>query len=254
MKVYLGLFGNYRTFEKTFENLFSHLIDNNPHCSFDIYINTENKSIYQHKKWKNTTYPNYANYTEDELNTLFQKCYKSNLKKITYYTIDGKTFPFYARIKHLINEHNDNNNEKYDLYFFMRIDCIFLKKLDLYNYANKLEKNMIKLICGNICDPNRESHDRDWDWGIVSKNIDNIYKFVLQDFDILTPDDRELQKMAKVTKCNNLFTRYDLPLPSEIEKKYKSEWHYRINCMIYSFNKLVGPLWYEDDFFLSIVR
>ena len=185
---------------------------------------------------------------------MFQKCYKSNLKKITYYTLDGKTFPFYTRIKHLINEHNDNNNEKYDLYFFMRIDCIFLKKLDLYNYANKLDKNIAKLICRDVVFPKRFDHDRDWDMGIVSKNIDNIHKFVLQDFDKLTPDNNELKKMAKVIKCNNIFTIYDLPLPSEIEKQYKSNWHYSINCNFYSFNKLIAPLWYEDEFFLCILR
>ena len=59
--------------------------------------------------------------------------------------------------------------------------------------------------------------------------------------------------MAKVIKCNNIFTFYDLPLPSEIEKQYKSGWRYSNNCIIYSFNKLVAPLWYEDEF-LCILR
>lgn len=248
MKIYLGLFGCYRTFEKTYENLFSNLIHNNPTCSFDIHINTETIPKYVHKKWGNETK---KYYTEDELNILFQKHYKSHLKKITYYTHE-KGFPFYERIKRLISEHNDN--EKYDLYFFMRIDCIFLKKLDLYNYANKLDKNMVKLICSDIVFRKRFDHDRDWDMGIVSKNIDNIYKFVIQDFNKLTPDNNELKKLAKVIKCNNIFTIYDLPLPSEIEKRYKSDWHYNANCIVYSFNKLIAPLWYEDEFFLCILR
>ena len=64
----------------------------------------------------------------------------------------------------------------------MRIDCIFLEKLDLYNYANKLDKNMVKLICRQFFQ--KICHDRDWDM-YLSKNIDNINKFVLQDFDKL---------------------------------------------------------------------
>ena len=90
--------------------------------------------------------------------------------------------------------------------------------------------------------------------GIVSKNIDNIFKFVSQDFEKLTPDNNELKNIAKIIKCNNIFTKYDLPLPLEIEKQYKSQWHYFINCMIYSFNKLISPLSYEDKFFLCILR
>ena len=253
MKIYLGLFGCYRTFEKTYKNLFSNLIDNNPKCSFDIYINTETNPKYIHEKWnKEEVQKKYDIYTQDELNILFQKCYKSHLKKITYYTFE-KGFPFYSRIKILINEHYDSE-KKYDLYFFMRIDCIFLKKLDLYNYANKLDENMVKVICNNAVYPGRFDHNRDWDMGIVSKNIDNIHKFVLQEFDILTPDNNELKEMAKVIKCNNIFTIYNLPLPLEIEKQYKSDWHYHINRVFYSFNKLIAPLWYEDEFFLCVLR
>jgi len=265
MKVYLGLVGCYRTFEKTSENLFSDLIYNNPTCTFDIHINTETIPKYVHKKWgdensdvfcKNWRTEKY--YTEDELNILFKKHYKSHLKKITYYTHE-KGSPFYERIKTLINEHNDN--EKYDLYFFMRIDCILSKKLDLYNYANKLDKNMVKLICrgdnvqwaGGGKDE-RFDHNRDWDMGIISKNIDNIHKFVTYNYNTLTPDNNELKKMAKVIKCNNIFTKYDLPLPSKIEKQYKSSWMYMHNCDIYSFNKQIAPLWYEDEFFLCILR
>ena len=248
MKIYLGLFGCYRTFEKTYKNLFDNLIDNNPKCSFDIHINTETIPKYVHEKWGNETK---KYYTEDKLNILFQKHYKSHLKKITYYTLE-KGFPFYVRIKNLIKD--IENREKYDLYFFMRIDCIFLKKIDLYNYINKLDKNMVKLICRDITYPGRFDHNRDWDMGVVSKNIDNINKFVSQDFNKLSPDDYELKKMAKVIKCNNIYTIYDLPLSSEIEKKYKNYWHYSVNCMIYSFNKLIAPLWYEDEFFLCIIR
>ena len=250
MKIYLGLFGCYRTFEKTYKNLFNNLIDNNPQCHFDIYINTETIPKYVHEKWGDETKKK-KYYTEDELNILFKKYYKNNLKKITYYTHE-KGSPWYSRIKFLINDHNDN--EKYDLYFFMRIDCIFLKKLDLYSYANKLDKNMIKQICRDVVIRGRLEHDRDWDMGLVSKNIDNINKLVSYDFKVLTPDDNELKKMAKEIKCNNILTIYDLPLPSEIEKKYKSGWHYKYNCHIYSFNILIDPLWYEDEFFLSILR
>ena len=105
MKVYLGLVGCYRTFEKTYENLFSHLIYNNPKCSFDIHINTESIPKYVHEKWSNETK---KYYTEDELNILFQKHYKSHLKKITYYTFE-KGNPIYSRIKFLINQHYDND-------------------------------------------------------------------------------------------------------------------------------------------------
>ena len=52
MKVFLGLFGCYRTFEKTSKNLFTNLIDNNPDCNFDIYINTESEQICEEHEWK----------------------------------------------------------------------------------------------------------------------------------------------------------------------------------------------------------
>ena len=64
MKIYLGLFGCYRTFEKTYKNLFNNLIHNNPKCSFDIYINTETIPKYVHKKWGNE-YHKKKYYTED---------------------------------------------------------------------------------------------------------------------------------------------------------------------------------------------
>lgn len=251
MKIYLGLFGLYRTFEKTYKNLFSNLIDNNPNCSFDIHINTETNTKYTKSTKKY--------YTENELNILFQKYYKSHLKKINYSTPKKGTRAsghMYSRVKFLINEQYNNDNEKYDLYFFMRIDCIFLKKLDLYNYANKLDKNMVKMICSAHRRSESFDHDRDWDMGIVSKNIDNIYKRVSNDFNILkpNPDNNELKKMAKIIKCNNIFTKYNLPLPYEIEKQYKSGWEWYRNLADYSFNKLIAPLWYEDEFFLRILR
>lgn len=195
-------------------------------------------------------------YSNEELNLLFKKYYKQHLKKITYFTLtnsDIEVAPFHKRIKLLINEYK-NNNEKYDLYIFIRIDCAFLKKLNLYNYSYKLDSNMVKFICHDIVRPNRLDHNRDWDMGIISKNIENINKYVLQDFKKLTPDDYELKKMAKIIKCNNIFTKYNLPLSSEIEKIYKKSWQYLHNCEIYSFNKLISPLWYENDFYLSIIR
>lgn len=251
MKIYLGLVGCYRTFEKTYKNLFSHLIDNNPKCNFDIYINTETKPKYVHKKWGNRHLKK-KYLTEEKLTLSFHKYYKSHLKKITYYTHE-KGYPIFERMKILINEHHANET-KYDLYIFMRIDCIFVKKLDIYHYVNQLDTNIVKLICRDQIVPKRFDHNRDWDMGILSKNIHNIQKFICNDFNNLTPDDKELKQMSKIIKCKNVFSMYELPLPLEIEKQYKSNWHYDINCRIYSFNKLIAPLWYEDTFFLRILR
>ena len=255
LKVYIGLIGNYRTFEQTYKSLFINLIDANPSCNFDIYINTEVEEGIINDKWKRKNHikTKYNKYTKEDLDLLFKKNYKSNLKQITYLTIKRRT-PWRPRIKKLINDYKNTNNNSYDLFFFMRIDCVFLNKLNILNYANKLDNNIVKMICRDIIVPDRFDHDRDWDMGVVSKNIDNIYKFVSYDYQFLTTDDSELEKLLKKIKCNGIFTKYNLPLPRDVEIKYKNGWHYRNNCATYSFNKLIGPLWYEDEFFLSILR
>ena len=187
---------------------------------------------------------------------MFKKHYKSHLKNITYkslhYGYSGSAF--YGRNKLLIDEYRNNNNEKYDLYLFMRIDCIFLKKINIHDYVNTLDENMVKLICRDEIFPNRFDHNRDFDMGIVSKNIDNIYKWITYDFKHLIPQDIELKENAKKINCINIFTLYDLPLPKKEEQKYKSSWQYLVNCRAYSFDKLIAPLRYEDNFVLSILR
>ena len=186
------------------------------------------------------------------MDTLFKKCYKSNLKNITYKTLE-KGHPFFTRVKYLINEKNQNK-EKYDLYFFMRIDCIFSKKINISNLTNKLNDNIVKLICSNNVFKKRLDHNRDWDFGIYSKNIDNILKYMTSNYDKILPNNYELKIMSKTIKCINIFSRYKLPLPKKIERKYKNNWHYNFNSNIYSFNKNVAPLWFEDNFFLTILR
>ena len=253
MRIYLGLVGCYRTFENCSKNLFTNLIDHNSQYIFDIYINTEYDQIYEHDKWAGET-KKYYKYTQNDLENLFQKNYKTEFKVATYYTHDNeesRLSPVNARVKRLLNE---RNNIEYDLYIFMRMDCIFSVQLDLHNYINKLDKDMVKLICRDVECPERYDHNRDWDMGILSKNADNIYKWASRDYTQQSPDDRELKENLKQVKCNSVLTRHNLPLPVGIEKKYKSDWRYRFNCNVYSFNKQISPLWFEDEFFLSIFR
>lgn len=252
MKVYLCLFGCYRTFQTTSLTLFTHLINNNTNCTFDIYINTEYCNIYNNEKWGNKI--NSCKYNKEELNNYFKKCYGSYLKNITYFTITKKYdngSPYVQRIRNSINELDTDNN--YDLYLFMRIDCVLSKKINVHEYTNKLNNNIVKYICRDVQrgECARKDHDRDWDMGIVSKNIDNIRKLMNGDFHHLPPpNDNELKLMMNLINCNNDLNH---GIVSNIEE-YKNGWWYKYNCNVYSFNKNVAPLWYEDDFYLSIIR
>jgi hypothetical protein len=254
--VYIGLHGCYRTFEKTCEGLFLNLIENNKDYKFDIYINTECIKGYEPKKWdKNDLILQYK-YTKEDLDTLFKKCYKSHLKEVTYETLT--TPGWFPRVKTLIENYKNNNNKKYDLYIFIRIDCLITQKINLSSYISNLDNNTVKLICrgGNI-DPNRWDHNRDWDMGILSKNINNIYTFVkpfYNHYETIIPNNNELKTMMNSIKCEGAIFKLSFQEFSKIEKQYENSWEHILHCRFYIFNKLILPLCFEDNFFLLIIR
>ena len=255
MRVYLCLFGCYRTFKKTRSALFTNLINNNTNCIFDIYVNTEYNNVYTHEKWDNDHFKQY-NCSKEKLDYYFKDIYGSNLKNVTYFTIANQYDnggPMIQRIRNSISTLETENN--YDLYLFMRIDCILSKKLNLYEYTHKLNNDIVKYICRDVCRGkcSRKDHERDWDMGVVSQNIDNIRKLVNRESDfnhLPSPNDEELRLMMKSIKCNNDFSQGIV----ENMDEYKKGWWYGHMLNTYSFNKTIAPLWYEDDFFLSIIR
>lgn len=98
----------------------------------------------------------------------------------------------FPRVSNLINECK-NNKKIYDLYIFITLDCLLLYKINLDNYIKTFNHDNVKLICSDIVCLNRMDYNRDWNMGIISKNIDNIKTFILDDYKILEPDDNELK-------------------------------------------------------------
>lgn len=249
MTIYLGLYGCYRTFEKTYNNLFINLIENNKNFNFDIYINTEYEIGIQSGRINNQT--EYYKYSKEELDIILKKCYKPHLKNITYKTL--KTINNFPRVSDLINECK-NNKKMYDLYIFIRLDCLLSYKIDLDNYIKTFDNNNVKLICRDDIHHNRMDHNTDWNMGIVSKNVDNINKFILNEYKILEPDDYELKNLLDSINCKGIYKNINLPFPNHIENIYKKDWCYYFNKQVYSFNKLVAHLSFEDSFYLKIIR
>lgn len=249
MSIYVGLYGCYRTFEETYNNLFINLIENNKNYNFDIYINTEYKKGYQHTKWNNSN-KDYK-YSQEKLDNILKKCYKSHLKNITYESL--KKHNNFPRVTNLINDCK-NNKKTYDLYIFIRLDCLLSYKINLDNYIKTFNHNNVKLICRDIVFEGRQDHNRDWNMGIISKNIDNIKTFILNDYKILEPDDNELKNLLDSVKCISIYKSISLPFPPELEYRYKKDWRYGFNKEVFSFNKLVAPLTFEDSFYLKIIR
>jgi hypothetical protein len=136
----------------------------------------------------------------------------------------------------------------------MRLDCLLSNKINISDYIKTFNSNNVKLICRDVVLSNRVDHNRDWNMGIISKNIDNIYTFVLTNYEILNPNDNELKNLLELIKCNSIFKLYQLPLPKIIENNYKNKWNSGFNKEVYSFNTLIAPLSFEDTFYLKIIR
>lgn len=247
-KVFVGLIGNYRSFERTKDSLYNDLIDfNKDEFEFDIYINTEYESKYIHKK-HSTNFINKYNYKKEELDILFKKCYKNNLKNITYETLERINInnqPIFRRIKSLIKKNNMNS---YDLFVFLRIDTIFLEKLNLSTYFKKIDNDTVNVICRDVIFKNRCDHNRDWDFGIISKNHNNILKYVSFDYEIIPNITyKELKKVSeKINLKGNIF-RNKISFINEKEK-------YVFCIRNVSFFHNISPIFFEDTFFMKIIR
>lgn len=84
-KILLGIVGQYRTFEKTYSNIYENLINANPEYQFDIILNTdfENKDVIDYFNKEKQ----YINYDIENLNKKLNNCYGKNLIKVINYNV-----------------------------------------------------------------------------------------------------------------------------------------------------------------------
>ena len=186
-KILLGIVGQYRTFEKTYNNIYENLILNNPNYEFEIVLNTDfiNEDIID--PWNKPKIS--IDYNKNQLIDKFNYCYGKNLKKIINYNIteydkkSGAFEIFNKRIKIICNEIK-NLDSKYCLYIFIRFDIIFSGKINVNEYMN----NSFNFICGSISNTTRIDHHRDWDFcwifsdlkyfNFFNRDFDNTFKFI----------------------------------------------------------------------------
>jgi hypothetical protein len=178
MKILLSICGQYRTFEKTFSNIYENLINYNKNCEFDIILNTDESNVDTMVYYKKPKYKKY-HYDKETLDEKFKICYGKNLKKIIYYNVSEDDIKagcviFQKRCHQIVN-YVIENNLLYDMYIFIRFDVIFSCPINLQNY---LDKNL-SFICSNTKKDGRLDHNRDWDYCLISNNINAINYFFI---------------------------------------------------------------------------
>lgn len=260
-KIFLGLFGSYRTFEKTSELLFTNLIDNNKNHEFEIYINTECDQGYLNKKWENHS-NNYNKYNKNELDLLFKKHYKKNLKNVTYVTKFDSS-PISTRVRYLIFDNIVNKSDniivnEFDLYIFLRLDVCFIDKINIDKYLFDdsiylINRNLEFDMKSDICPNGRMDHNRDSDMGIISKNIKNIIIFT-GGFKLLNPELDDIVKSCISIGIVLFFKNYDSLKPSDkIYEQYISHSSYYFHNRLYSYCKQFAPI-KMFDIYVDIIR
>ena len=245
MKILLGIVGQYRTFEKTYQNIYEMLIDNNPEHSFDIIINTDfnNKNISTTNK-KNL---NIINYSKEELIKRLNFCYGKNLiDVINYEHLDentGATMLFRKRISIICNDLNNN----YDLYIFLRFDIILKNKINIEKYYN----NSFNFICGDKTNNNRKDHNRDWDFCIIFNKVEyfNYFNFY-KNSKYISIEDINMVELIKFLKKANLKSKYiDLINTENIDSWVKNFW-----CNLYNMSLNGCAINFDNENFTSLVR
>lgn len=163
MRILLGIVGQYRTFEKTYANIYENLIFANPDHKFDIILNTDiiNEDVID--PWNKEK--SRVHYDAQELYKKFEECYGNNLIKVIDYNVteddkkNGALNIFKKRIN-ITSEYIKENSLNYQLYVFIRFDVYFSNKVKLDRYFN----NSFNFICRNLSHPERLDHHRDWDF------------------------------------------------------------------------------------------
>lgn len=161
--VLLSFVGQYRTFEKTADNIFNNIIiPNKDDYNINIVINTEientntngNKLLKHHNYDQNTLIEKLAN-TYNRFNQL-QYIYFSSFEK---FVVNPPCDLFGIRIAQIL-EIEQNKNNVYDYYIFCRLDVIINKPIRLDEY---FKDDKLLIISGNFyrkCD----TYHRDWNF------------------------------------------------------------------------------------------
>jgi len=164
-KLLFGLVGQYRTFEKTYANIYENLIKpNEDDFEITIVINTDLSCNNTEVHGNNLCNKNILEKTELEAK-LFNLI--KNVKYIYYfnYSRDLVKPPhemFGLRISQLLKE-EDKQNNIYDNYIFCRLDVIISSKIKV----KELDKNLLYIISGNFYRP-CNTYCRDWDYIWIS--------------------------------------------------------------------------------------
>ena len=176
MKCLIAISGQYRTFEKTYQNILSNVINCNPDYEFDIILSTdfENRNIFRYDGDINFSGETFG---KQDLESRLNACYGKYLKHIIYYNIreDERNIPgsviFFKR-NILVMNYVEENNIKYDKIICMRFDIVFSSPVNL-NFKNKLI-----FICGEQRNSLRIDHVSDWDFCFLSDNIITLKTFL----------------------------------------------------------------------------
>lgn len=210
MKILLGIVGQYRTFEKTYSNIYENLINANPEHEFDIILNTdfENKNV--GNNW-NIPGKQYINYDMENLHNKFDKCYGNNLIKIINYNVNdydiknGAFEIFKKRINITCDFIKDNLLDTYQLYIFLRFDVFFPNKINLEKYLN----NSFNFICGVPTHDSRIDHHKDWDFcWIFSDLLYNDYFNGKYAADYIVKDNLSVNELLEFSNNINFKTGY----------------------------------------------
>lgn len=169
MKCLLAICGQYRSFEKTYQNILSNVINCNPKYEFDIILCTdfENRDIFRYDGKMNCSSETLA---QKELENRLTACYGKYLKHLIYYNISeneraiGGSKIFFKRNTLVLNyvEENDLN---YDKIMCIRFDIEFSLPVSL-----NFEKKLI-FICGKNRNTLRIDHVSDWDFCFLTDNM-----------------------------------------------------------------------------------
>ena len=201
-KCLIGFLGLYRTFEKTSDNIFKNIINNNQDdYDFTIIINTdnENKEI-SHKPYLKKKF----NYNKSELYYKLKKKYNRNnqLKKIIYFNNKDKniggTVIFRKRIKQIF----EYSKSKYDLYIFIRLDAEINKPINLNLFSENKLYTITNLV--NI-NNKRFDHNRDWDFCWLGNR--KVFDLYFNQKSIVTPSIKELIELIKKTGIKSQYIK-----------------------------------------------
>jgi len=154
-KALIIFYGYTRTIQKTYENIYENLINNNKNYEFTIIVNTSTE--YKDNLWKCKN--------KKEIEEEIKKCY--NVKNIFFEdyndgTYDlkqiGNKYPYRRFIKPLENEINNN----YDIMIGLRFDIVLNNKIILDDYHNNF-----CIVTGNFIRGGDCFHNKDWDYMFI---------------------------------------------------------------------------------------